>query len=80
MAPSKPHPGMLLQALKITGASPDEAVFVGDTTYDIEMARAAKMRPVGVGWGYHKADQLIAAGAHRVAHDVSELRSFILSR
>ena len=43
-APSKPHPGMVLQAMAETGADPDATVVVGDTTFDIEMARAAGCR------------------------------------
>lgn len=78
MAPSKPHPAMLLQALEATGAKPENAIFIGDTTYDMEMARAAKVRSMGVGWGYHTAEQLAAAGAHRVASTVDELRGWLL--
>jgi phosphoglycolate phosphatase len=78
-APSKPHPGMLLQALTATGVTPENAVFIGDTTFDMEMAQAAQLRSIGVAWGYHKADQLMAAGAHRVAKAVDELRSCIRS-
>ena len=77
MAPSKPHPGMLLQALEATGTRPDRAVFIGDTTFDMEMAQAAKLRPIGVAWGYHEAERLRAAGAYRVAHVVGDLRSHI---
>lgn len=78
MAPSKPHPAMLLQALEATGMKPESAIFVGDTTYDMEMAQAAKIRSIGVGWGYHSGAQLAAAGAHRVAPTVGELRDHLL--
>jgi phosphoglycolate phosphatase len=74
MAPSKPHPAMLLQALEATGVKPEDALFIGDTTYDMEMARAAKVPSIGVAWGYHAAERLTAAGAHRVASTVDELR------
>ena len=79
MAPSKPHPGMLLQALAETGVTPENAIFIGDTTFDMEMAQAAQLRSIGVGWGYHQADRLMAAGAHRVAKAVDELRGCIRS-
>ena len=79
MAPSKPHPGMLLQALAATGVTPKDAIFIGDTTFDMEMARAAEIRSIGVGWGYHQADLLMAAGAHCVAKRVDELRRCIRS-
>lgn len=77
MAPSKPHPGMLLQALEATGTKPENAAFVGDTTFDMEMALAAKLRPIGVAWGYHTTERLMAAGASRVARTVGELGSCV---
>jgi phosphoglycolate phosphatase len=79
MAPSKPHPGMLLQALAATGVSSENAIFIGDTTFDMQMAQAAQLRSIGVSWGYHKAEPLMAAGAHRVAQAVDDLRSYIRS-
>jgi len=77
MAPSKPHPAMLLQALEATGVARENAIFVGDTTYDMEMAQAARVRSLGVAWGYHKPERLVAAGAHRMAYTVDELRSHL---
>lgn len=76
-APSKPHPGMLLQAMAATGITPSDTLFIGDTTFDMEMAQAARLRSIGVAWGYHRTDRLMAAGAHRVAHAVEELRGCI---
>lgn len=76
-APSKPHPGMLLQAMAATGISSSDTLFIGDTTFDMEMARAAGLRSIGVAWGYHQTDRLMAAGAHRVIHGVEELRGCI---
>lgn len=76
-APSKPHPAMLLQALTATGVSAEDAIFVGDTTFDMQMAAAAQVRSIGVGWGHHDADRLIAAGARHVAKTVAELRTVI---
>jgi phosphoglycolate phosphatase len=77
MAPSKPHPAMLLQALRATGVKPEDAIFVGDTTYDMQMARAASLRSIGVSWGYHNSDQLAAAGASHLAFTVDELRDHV---
>ncbi|RVT82563.1 HAD family hydrolase [Rhodobacteraceae bacterium CCMM004] len=64
--PSKPHPAMALAALDEAGVAGEDAVMVGDTTFDIEMARAAGMRALGVDWGYHPAEALHAAGAEAV--------------
>ena len=77
MAPSKPHPAMLLQALEATNVRPEDALLVGDTTYDMEMARAADVRSMGVSWGYHEAERLVAAGAHCIASSIDELRDHL---
>ena len=71
--PSKPHPAMLLAALRETGVAPWAAVMVGDTSYDMEMARAAGLRAVGVAWGYHTAQALHAAGADCVIDSYADL-------
>lgn len=64
--PSKPHPSMLHAALMETGVEAQDAVMIGDTTYDIEMGRAAGCRTIGVSWGYHPVNDLRAAGADLV--------------
>lgn len=65
-APGKPDPGMLFQAMKDTGAAPENTVMVGDTVYDIGMARAAGTHALGVSWGNHPVEDLKAEGAHMV--------------
>ena len=76
-APSKPHPAMLLQALAATGVEAKDAIFVGDTTFDMQMAEAARLRSIGVGWGHHDAERLMTAGARHVAKTVDELRAIV---
>ena len=65
--PSKPHPSMVLQAIADAGAAPETTVVVGDTSFDMGMAVAAGARGIGAAWGYHNAEELIAAGAAAVA-------------
>jgi phosphoglycolate phosphatase len=76
-APSKPHPAMIQQAMAETGAEANGTVMIGDTSFDILMARAASVRGIGVGWGYHDAEELTEAGAEAVAADFSELLSLL---
>jgi len=71
--PSKPHPAMLETAMAEAGAAPADTVMIGDTVYDIEMAVAARARAIGVGWGYHAPEELLAAGAEAVAATPLEL-------
>jgi phosphoglycolate phosphatase len=77
--PGKPHPAMLLRAMAETGADPDRTVLVGDTSYDMEMARRAGARAVGVAWGYHDRRELEAAGADRIVERCEELADCVLS-
>ncbi len=72
-APSKPHPAMLLQAMKETGASPETTVMIGDTSYDMHMAASANVAGIGVTWGYHTKAELRRAGAKRIVHSFDEL-------
>lgn len=72
-APSKPHPGMLQNCERLTGIGPARTAMVGDTTFDIAMARAHGCRAIGVSWGYHPVEALLSAGAHVVIDDFSEL-------
>ena len=65
--PSKPHPSMIQQAMAEAGAGPETTMMIGDTAYDIGMARAAGVTAVGVAWGYHDETELFAEGAHHVA-------------
>ncbi len=65
--PSKPHPAMLQAALADALAEPENTVMIGDTTFDMDMAIAANVRPIGVDWGYHTTQELTAAGAIAVA-------------
>jgi phosphoglycolate phosphatase len=71
--PSKPHPSMIEAAIAEAGAAPETTVMIGDTRYDIEMARAANARAVGVAWGYHAREELTAAGAHAIAETAHAL-------
>ncbi len=62
-APSKPDPGMVVAAMRDVGVAPQDTVVVGDTVFDIAMAHAAGATAIGVSWGYHTRDSLMAAGA-----------------
>jgi len=71
--PSKPHPAMLRAAMAETGARPGRTVMVGDTSFDMDMARAAGAAALAVGWGYHPAGELAADALARRAAELPAL-------
>jgi phosphoglycolate phosphatase len=77
--PSKPHPSMVLQAIADAGASPQTSFVVGDTSFDMAMAAAAGSTPIGAGWGYHDAEELMEAGAVAIADNPADVLTLVRS-
>lgn len=75
--PSKPHPAMLEAAMDDCLALPRDTVMIGDTQYDVAMARTIGVRAIGVDWGYHTPDELLAAGADAVATSPAHLKELL---
>lgn len=71
--PSKPHPSMVLTAMAEMGVGPDQTTMIGDTTYDMLMAKAAGVRAIGVSWGYHPVVDLKDAGAALIVDSFTKL-------
>lgn len=77
--PSKPHPSMIDTALAEAGAAPETALMIGDTSFDMAMARAASVTAIGVSWGYHDADRLKEAGADHIVDEAAEIAAIARS-
>lgn len=75
--PSKPHPSMVVTALAETGLEPSAAIMIGDTSYDITMARAAGVGAAGVAWGNHSVTELVQAGAQTISNNFNELEKHL---
>ncbi|MCR5710724.1 MAG: HAD family hydrolase [Bacteroidales bacterium] len=69
----KPAPDMVYVILGKLGAKPEETLVVGDTTFDIEMGRAAGCRTCGVTWGNQSADTLAGAYPDYIIDDIRKL-------
>jgi phosphoglycolate phosphatase len=69
----KPDPEMIEVAMRKAGVDAGHTVMVGDTVYDMHMAKAAGVRAIGVAWGYHEIEDLRDAGADVVLRTFSEL-------
>jgi phosphoglycolate phosphatase len=78
-APGKPHPEMLYRAMAETGALPAHTVMIGDTSFDIRMARNAGVSALGVAWGNHPVTDLQAAGSHRLVDRLSDVMHAVLA-
>lgn len=70
---SKPNPLMLHELLRQTATPASEAVMVGDTSYDLEMAAAAEVPAIGVSYGVHSRDRLQACNPQRIIDSFPEL-------
>ncbi|WP_180107109.1 MULTISPECIES: HAD-IA family hydrolase [unclassified Acinetobacter] len=75
---SKPDPLMLAEILAETGLRPDQAIMVGDTSYDLEMALNIQMPRVGVSYGVHTVETLQYFQPLHIAHSVGDLTEFLL--
>ena len=75
--PSKPHPSMVQRCIADAGCHAEQTLIIGDTSYDMEMAIAAKTTAIGVKWGYHDEATLITAGAEHIAQDVTDLPALV---
>lgn len=71
--PSKPHPSMVEAAMAEAGASPQTTAMIGDTSFDMMMARAAGAHAIGVAWGYHTMHELLESGAGHVVEHAAAL-------
>ena len=77
---SKPNPQMLLEILTDLDVAPDDALMIGDTQFDIEMARRASMHAIGITNGAHTYEQLQEAQPLAILTGVSNLLSWLDSR
>lgn len=76
--PGKPHPDMVYRALADVGADAIATAMIGDTTYDVTMARSAGVAAVGVAWGYHPSEALLEAGAHVIVAECAAVPAAVL--
>lgn len=74
---SKPEPDMLLEILAHHRVPPARAVMVGDTEFDLEMARRAGVPAVGVAWGAHDITRLRRHAPQTCVQTVAELASWL---
>ena len=73
----KPHPAMLLELMGQLAAAPGQALMIGDTSHDLEMARSAGVDAVAVTYGAHPGEALRALAPRACVASVVELRAWL---
>jgi phosphoglycolate phosphatase len=74
---SKPHPQMLHELLQEFSRQPDEAMVIGDTVFDMEMAQRADIPRIGVSYGAHRTEALQTFQPRAVIDCLSELKKLV---
>lgn len=75
--PHKPAPDMVFKALAKLGLKADEVLFIGDSDVDIQTAKRAGIRNIGVTWGFRSREVLVGEGAGVIVDRVDELLPLI---
>lgn len=74
---SKPDPLMLTELLESVSVEPNEAVMIGDTEYDLEMAANANIRSIGVSYGAHEVERLYKHNPVAIVDHFAEINNII---
>ena len=76
---SKPHPQMMLDIIDYYGIEANEAIMVGDTEYDLQMANNAAAYSVAVSYGVHEKQRLLDCKPLTCLDNINELHQWLLS-
>ena len=74
---TKPHPGMLLGLMEELGIASERTLMIGDTTHDMEMARAAGVSRLGAAYGAHAKEDLLGYAPVACVEDFDGLRRWL---
>lgn len=77
--PGKPNAFMVLANLEALSIPAQRALMIGDTTFDMLMAKAAGVRDIGVNWGFHTEGELQSVDTSFIASSVQALSDIIFN-
>jgi phosphoglycolate phosphatase len=77
--PPKPDPSIAREILHEAGVVPGDTFFVGDSGVDMQTARAAGIRSIGVTWGFRSCEELRENGADFIVETPREILSLVSS-
>lgn len=75
----KPNPESIFEVIKEFGLAKEDCIYVGDSNVDMQTAKNASVKSIGVSWGFRGREELEEAGADIVVDTVKELREAILT-
>lgn len=73
----KPHPAMLRELMQTLAVHPAQALMIGDTSHDLDMAKSAGVDAIAVTYGAHAAEALRACGPHHCVDSIDALREWL---
>ena len=76
---SKPHPQMMLDIIDYYGIEANEAIMVGDTEYDLQMANNAAAHSVAVSYGVHEKKRLLDCKPLTCLDSINDLHQWLLN-
>lgn len=75
--PLKPDPAVVEEILRMAGTDRERTLYVGDSGVDMQTAAAARLRSVGVTWGFRGREELESSGAWRVVDRPREIEALL---
>ena len=76
--PLKPDTALVDMIIEKAGVERKNCTMLGDSAVDIQTARNAAIRSVGVSWGFRSREELEQAGADHITDTVEELTTLLL--
>jgi phosphoglycolate phosphatase len=77
---SKPHPQMLTELMDYAGVNADETIMIGDTEFDLLMAKNAGADGLGITHGAHDESKLEACQPQAIVHDLYQVQDWLNHR
>ena len=77
---SKPHPQMLDELMDACVVTPERTLMIGDTSYDLQMAKNASVQAVAVTFGAQSRDKLMGYNSIEMFHQFDDLSAWLLAK
>ena len=75
--PTKPAPDAVNEILEILSLNSEDCLYVGDTGVDMQTGKNAKIKTVGVTWGFRPKQELIDNDANVIVDNPKEIEAYI---